>query len=37
MLKSVLIDLWTDAEIWALIWRMNRENSLWGAPRIHGE
>src|SRR5271169_2760891 len=27
----------TAAEIRALIRRMNRENSLWGAPRIHGE
>ncbi len=26
-----------DAEIRALIRRMNRENPLWGAPRIHGE
>jgi len=27
----------TAAEIRALIRRMNRENPLWGAPRIHGE
>jgi hypothetical protein len=27
----------TDAELRALIRRMNRENPLWGAPRIHGE
>jgi hypothetical protein len=27
----------TDSEIRALIRRMNRENPLWGAPRIHGE
>ena len=26
-----------DSEIRALIRRMNRENPLWGAPRIHGE
>jgi hypothetical protein len=26
-----------DAEIRSLIRRMNRENPLWGAPRIHGE
>jgi hypothetical protein len=26
-----------DAEIRALVRRMNRENPLWGAPRIHGE
>jgi hypothetical protein len=26
-----------DREIRALIRRMNRENPLWGAPRIHGE
>ena len=26
-----------DAELRALIRRMNRENPLWGAPRIHGE
>ena len=26
-----------DSEIRALIRRMSRENSLWGAPRIHGE
>ena len=26
-----------DSEIRALIRRMNRENRLWGAPRIHGE
>jgi hypothetical protein len=26
-----------DAEIRALIRRMNRENPLWGAPRIHGK
>jgi hypothetical protein len=26
-----------DSEIRALIRRMNRENQLWGAPRIHGE
>jgi hypothetical protein len=26
-----------DSEIRALIQRMNRENQLWGAPRIHGE
>src|ERR1700754_4151483 len=24
-------------EIRSLIWRMCRENPLWGAPRIHGE
>src|SRR5271169_338397 len=27
----------TDSELRALIRRMNRENPLWGAPRIHGE
>jgi hypothetical protein len=27
----------TKSEICALILRMNRENFLWGAPRIHGE
>src|ERR1700685_3266256 len=26
-----------DSEIRALIRRMNRENPLWGTPRIHGE
>jgi len=26
-----------SAEIWALIRQMSRDNSLWGAPRIHGE
>ena len=26
-----------ETEIRALIRRMNRENPLWGAPRIHGE
>ena len=26
-----------DSKIRALIRRMNRENSLWGAPRLHGE
>ena len=26
-----------DGELRALIRRMNRENPLWGAPRIHGE
>jgi len=26
-----------DSEIQALIRRMNRENPLWGAPRIHGD
>jgi hypothetical protein len=26
-----------DSEIRALIRRINRENPLWGAPRIHGE
>ena len=26
-----------DSEIRALIRRMNREDPLWGAPRIHGE
>jgi hypothetical protein len=26
-----------DSEIRALIRRMNRENPLWGAPRIHGD
>ncbi len=26
-----------DSELRALIRRMNRENPLWGAPRIHGE
>jgi len=25
------------AEVCSLIWRMSLENSLWGAPRIHGE
>jgi transposase InsO family protein len=25
------------AELRALVWRMSRENPLWGAPRIHGE
>jgi hypothetical protein len=25
------------AELWTLIRRMNRENPLWGAPRIHDE
>ena len=25
------------AQLRALIWRMNVENPLWGAPRIHGE
>jgi len=28
---------WIGSEIRALIRRMNRENPLWGAPRIHSE
>ena len=26
-----------ETDLRALIWRMSVENSLWGAPRIHGE